>query len=69
MIYKESMTPEEIQNYLNILNDDYPEAHEQAKRALNQIYGVNDPEALKRGQEINEALEIFIKESWGCCNE
>lgn len=67
MIHRESMTPEEIQNYLSILNEDYPEAREQAKRALNKIYGAKNIEEIQRGKEINEALEGFIKESWGCC--
>ena len=66
MIHRESMTPDEIQNYLSILNEDYPEAREQAKRALNKIYGVKNIEEIQRGKEINEALEGFIKESWGC---
>ena len=67
MIHKESMTPDETMNYLKILKEDYPEAYKEAKRTLNKRYGIEASKDLKRGQEINEALEGFIKESWGCC--
>ena len=63
MIHKESMTSEEIINYLQVLKENYPDVYVEAKKALNARYGI---EALRRGQEINEALEGFIKESWGC---